>query len=94
MVAQVNTQVATRKQDTGLALYGSTQEVQLMVTTCKRIAPWAQGDEKRGTLPMTVDEIDLVVRRSFALGLDPLNPHEVQIWVDDKGKICFRKHCS
>lgn len=46
----------------------------------RSFAPWANGK-----YPMTDQEIALVVRRSDALGVDPLNPHEVQIWKDRKG---------
>jgi hypothetical protein len=35
-------------------------------------------------------DIGLIVRRALALGLDPLNPHEVQIWVDKRGNVQFQ----
>jgi len=55
---------------------------QAMIEIVRRVAPWAQG--------MTDQEVEFVVRRSLSMGLDPLNPAEVQIWKDDKGRVNFQ----
>lgn len=53
-----------------------------MVDVVRRLAPWA-----RDVPPA---EVELVVRRALTMGLDPLNPSEVQIWKDERGKISFQ----
>ena len=55
---------------------------QAMIEIVRRVAPWAQG--------MTPQEIEFVVRRALAMGLDPLNPAEVQIWKDERGRVNFQ----
>lgn len=55
---------------------------QAMIEIVRRVAPWAQG--------MTDQEVEFVVRRSLSMGLDPLNPAEVQIWKDERGRVNFQ----
>lgn len=57
-------------------------EVSEMLDIIKRTAPWAK--------TMTPQETEFVVRRAIGMGLDPLNPAEVQIWKDDKGRVNFQ----
>lgn len=57
-------------------------ETNEMIEVIKRAAPWAKN--------MTAQEIEFVVRRALSLGLDPLNPSEVQIWKDDSGRVNFQ----
>lgn len=47
----------------------------------RSFAPWANDDNH----PMSDAEVALVVQRGAKCGLDVLNPHEVQIWKDNKG---------
>ncbi|NBD35715.1 MAG: hypothetical protein GVY30_06915 [Chloroflexi bacterium] len=58
-------------------------QIQQFAEIVKRVAPWAN-DKKN---PMTNTEIGLAVRRAMSMNLDPLNPHEVQIWKDHRGNI-------
>ena len=57
-------------------------EASEMLDIIKRTAPWAK--------TMTPQETEFVVRRALGMGLDPLNPAEVQIWKDDKGRVNFQ----
>jgi hypothetical protein len=60
-------------------LYGSDAEIQALGTLVKQFAPWAE----------KLDNIQIggVVRRVMAMGLDPLNGYEVQIWKDKRGIV-------
>ena len=62
-------------------LYGDQEEITAMAKAVRTVAPWAN-DPK---FTLTNHEIGLAIRRCRALGLDPLNPHEVQIWKDKHG---------
>ena len=62
-------------------LYGDQEEINAMAKAVRAVAPWAK-DPK---FPLTNHEVGLAIRRCRALGLDPLNPHEVQIWKDKHG---------
>ncbi len=59
------------RQDTKLP-YLDKQRVLEMAAIVQKVAPWANG--------LQAGEIGLVVRRAMGMGVDPLNPHEVQIW--------------
>jgi hypothetical protein len=76
--------LVTQEQElaTALALYGGDREIAEFGHVIRKIAPWAE--------KMADTEIGLVVRRSLAMGLDPLNPHEVQIWKDNRGRVQFQ----
>jgi len=52
----------------------------------RKVAPWANARDGK----MSDMEIALVVRKAVAMGLDPLNPHEVQIWKDNRGSVNFQ----
>jgi len=60
-------------------LYGSDAEIQTLGTLVKQFAPWAE--------ELTHQQIGGVVRRVMAMGLDPLNGYEVQIWKDHRGIV-------
>ena len=62
------------------------QAVQAYVSAVRSIAPWANDPKYK----VADNDVILVVQRALALGVDPLNPHEVQIWVDSRGKITFQ----
>ena len=63
--------------------YQDNEAVAQIATIVKKVAPWA--NDKR--YPMSDQEIGLSVRRAMAMGVDPLNPHEIQIWKDKRGTI-------
>lgn len=65
--------------DTMLAAY---------VDAVKACAPWVKASSQSAA--MTDQEIIYATRRALALGLDPLNPHEIQIWKDKRGTINFQ----
>ena len=67
------------KQQNAQLAYRDNEEVTQLAQIVKKVAPWANG--------MADGEIGLTVRRAMALGVDPLNPHEVQIWKDWNGTI-------
>ena len=83
-MAEDKTAIATIEQDqtTATQLYGDGRSNAAMVQSITTIAPWAEG--------LKTEEILLVVSRSMAMGVDPLNPHEVQIWKDNRGKVNFQ----
>jgi hypothetical protein len=76
--------LVTREQEiaTAATLYGAERDIKEFGYAIKSFAPWAEKMENK--------DVSLVVRRSLAMGLDPLNPHEVQIWVDNRGKVQFQ----
>lgn len=79
----VNSDLVVREHDPQVAIVGYDQdEVQRFAQVVKSCAPWAKD--------LTNAEIGLSVRRALAMGLDPLNPHEVQIWKDNRGNINFQ----
>jgi len=65
-------------QKTQLA-YIDNEQVAQIAQIVQKVAPWANG--------MSNADIGLAVRRAMAMGVDPLNPHEVQIWKDNRGTI-------
>ena len=65
--------------DTMLAVY---------VDAVKACAPWVKASSQSAA--MTDQEVVYATRRALALGLDPLNPHEIQIWKDKRGTINFQ----
>jgi hypothetical protein len=71
-----------------VSIYGEEAQVREMVEAVRAVAPWVHGKEAQTNL--TDGEVVLVVRRAIALGLDPLNPHEVQIWKDKRGTVNFQ----
>lgn len=73
---------AHQEMATAQALYGDQREITEFAIACQLVAPWARGMEK--------NEVGLVVRRALAMGVDPLNPHEVQIWQGKGGNIQFQ----
>lgn len=81
------TTLVTREQEhqTATSLYGNNAELRELFDAVKAVAPWANGKES-----MTNNEIALVVRKAVAMGLDPLNAHEVQIWKDKRGAVNFQ----
>jgi hypothetical protein len=79
-----NNNLVAQNPQTALTGYDEPQ-IQQFADIVKRIAPWANNTDS----PMTNQEIGLVVRRALTMGIDPLNPHEVQIW-KDKGRISFQ----
>lgn len=82
-------QIVTRSEEMATAadLYGYKDDRDEMWRAIAPVAPWIKpkyGEE------MTEQEVALVVRKALAMGLDPLNPHEVQIWKDKRGQINFQ----
>ena len=79
--------LVTREQEhqTATSLYGGNDQLRELFDAVKAVAPWANGKES-----MTNNEIALVVRKAVAMGLDPLNAHEVQIWKDKRGAVNFQ----
>ena len=57
------------------------EETRLLAEAIARVAPWAHNKK----FPLGAADIALAVQRSVRMGLDPLNPHEVQIWKDKRG---------
>jgi len=82
------TELVTREQEhqTATSLYGDNDALVELFEAVKKVAPWAN-DTK---YPMNNAEIGLAIRRSVAMGLDPLNQHEVQIWKDSRGSVNFQ----
>jgi hypothetical protein len=81
--------LVTREQEmaTAMTLYGAEEDIVKFAYIVKKVAPWAN---PKNSAPFTDQEIGLTVRRSLAMGLDPLNPHEVQIWKDKRGNVNFQ----
>jgi len=71
---------AQQQSITADSLYGSKEDQENLYRAVSKFAPWVKGKH-----PMSPEEVMLVVRRSTSQGLDPLNPHEVQIWKDRHG---------
>ena len=84
------TALVTREQEraTATTLYGQDAEIKEMIDGVRAVAPWVKNRDPR--LAFDDNEVALVVRRSMAMGLDPLNPHEVQIWKDARGTVNFQ----
>lgn len=57
------------------------EKSRLLAEAIARVAPWAHNER----FPLDAADIALAVQRSVGMGLDPLNPHEVQIWKDKRG---------
>lgn len=70
-----------QEKSTAAELYGSGADVKQMTEAIRRFAAWANDPDH----PMSSNEVIQVVMRAKALGLDPLNTHEVQIWKDKHG---------
>jgi len=70
-------------EDERRALY-PTDELAQRGAMLRAFAPFAHGSE-----PVTDQEIALVVLRADAMALDALNPHEVEVFKDKRGKINF-----
>ena len=67
-------------------LYGQDDDLVSLAHIVKKVAPWANNRQ----YPFSDVEIGLVCRRALGMGLDPLNPHEVQIWKDKRGGVSFQ----
>lgn len=67
-------------------LYGKDDDIATLAKLVRKIAPWANDKN----YPMSDTEIGLVCRRAIGMSLDPLNPHELQIWKDRRGNINFQ----
>ena len=76
----------TQEHQTATSLYGQTEHLQELFQAVRKVAPWAN-DQKQ---PMNDMEVGLVIRKAVAMGLDPLNAHEVQIWKDHRGSVNFQ----
>lgn len=75
-----NTELATKEDQHGYNLaYMDSKRVEEIAEIVKRGARWAE--------KMNNVEIGLAVRRAMSLGVDPLNPHEIQIWKDNRGTV-------
>ena len=72
-------EIVKSETENTVKLYGSDAEIQALGTLVKQFAPWAE----------KLDNIQIggVVRRVMAMGLDPLNGYEVQIWKDKRGIV-------
>jgi hypothetical protein len=66
-------------------LYGDDQQVGALAERVRMVAPWVKYKSNGQWREMSKKEVSLVIRRCMALGVDPLNPHEVQIWRDHHG---------
>lgn len=66
--------------ESGLQLYGDERAVKEVCEMVKRVAPWANGK-----VEFADKEIGYAVRQCAALGLNPLDPHEVQVFKDKHG---------
>jgi len=77
----------TQEAATAASLYGAKEDQTHLYQAIKAIAPWV--NPSRGP-KMSEREVTLVVRRAMAMGLDPLTPHEVQIWKDHRGNVNFQ----
>ena len=62
--------LVTREQEiaTAATLYGAEKDVTSFTAAVQLVAPWAVG--------MKSQDVEFIVRRSLAMGVDPLNPHE------------------
>jgi hypothetical protein len=78
------TRIVTVEEErtTAVRLYGGNTDIAAFGYAIKKVAPWAKD--------MQNHDIGLIVRRALAIGVDPLNPHEVQIWADKKGRVQFQ----
>lgn len=81
--------IVSRAQEiaTADALYGLKEDQDAMWKQIAKVAPWI--NPKHGPA-MSQEEVVLVIRKAVAMGLDPLNPHEVQIWKDKRGQVNFQ----
>jgi hypothetical protein len=66
-------------------LYGDDKQVEALAERVQMVAPWVKYKSNGQWREMSKKEVSLVIRRCMALGVDPLNPHEVQIWRDHHG---------
>lgn len=57
------------------------EKTRLLAQAIAQVAPWAHNKK----YPLDAADIALAVQRSVGMGLDPLNPHELQIWKDGHG---------
>lgn len=71
-----------QEHQTAASLYGDKGSLIELFEAVRKVAPWAD--------KMSENEIALVVRKAVAMGLDPLNAHEVQIWKDNRGAVSFQ----
>jgi hypothetical protein len=78
------TRIVTVEEErtTAARLYGGNNDIAAFGYAIQKVAPWAKN--------MKDHDIGLIVRRALAMGVDPLNPHEVQIWTDNKGRVQFQ----
>ncbi len=76
-------EIVTQQQEaaTAASLYGARENLEEFYRAIKTVAPWVRSKKYE----MSPEEVMLVARRATAMGLDPLNPHEVQIWKDWQG---------
>lgn len=81
--------LVTRDQEmaTAATLYGSEKDIGRFFHVVRKVAPWASPNTK---FALSDQEVGFCVRRALAMGLDPLNPHEVQIWKDKRGNVNFQ----
>jgi len=87
-MSESNDLVVREERTSAVSIYGEEAQVREMVNAVRAVAPWMHGKDPQTNL--TDGEVVLVVRRSLAMGLDPLNPHEVQIWKDKRGVVNFQ----
>lgn len=79
---------AQQERATAVSIYGQDDQVKQMIQAVRTVAPWINNRDPK--LSFSDNEVALVVRRAMAMGLDPLNPHEVQIWKDNRGSVNFQ----
>jgi len=60
-------------------MYGTQEQIEVYGNLVRKFAPWSEG--------MTDKEVEYAIRRVVTMGLDPLAPHEVQIWKDNRRVI-------
>lgn len=84
----MNTDIVEYEESSSNSIAIPVQALAAYVTAVKACAPWVKATSN--TPAMTDQEIVYATRRALAQGLDPLNPHEIQIWKDKRGTINFQ----
>lgn len=84
----MNTDIVEYEESSSNSIAIPERMLAAYVTAVKACAPWVKATSN--TPAMTDQEIIYATRRALAQGLDPLNPHEIQIWKDKRGTINFQ----
>jgi len=82
MTEEKGTELAEQQRQHDIIGYEGSEAYQQQRAIIKASAPFAE--------KMTAIQIDYVARRSYALGVDPMNSHEGHWYLDKKNKVQFQ----